>query len=68
MDTTTQLVKVSLGESDYNLLESIGYLDNFKIKPLSKEQIKYYMRHVNINSFDIMVDTITGNASEDSIS
>lgn len=60
-----QLVRVSLGDSDYSLLESMGYLNNFKIRSLTQEQLNYYMKNNNINSFDIMVDTITGNASED---
>jgi hypothetical protein len=43
----------------------MGYLNNFKIRSLTQEQLNYYMRNNDINSFDIMVDTITGNESED---
>ena len=64
-NSTEQLVRVSLGDSDYSLLESMGYLNNFKIRSLTQEQLNYYMKNNNINSFDIMVDTITGNESED---
>jgi|688.fasta_scaffold834959_2 hypothetical protein len=64
-NSTEQLVRVSLGDSDYSLLESMGYLNNFKIRSLTQEQLNYYMRNNDINSFDIMVDTITGNESED---
>ena len=67
-NSTEQLVRVSLGDSDYSLLESMGYLNNFKIRSLTQEQLNYYMRNNDINSFDIMVDTITGNASEDRFS
>jgi hypothetical protein len=67
-NSTEQLVRVSLGDSDYSLLESMGYLNNFKIRSLTHEQLNYYMRNNDINSFDIMVDTITGNGSEDRFS
>jgi hypothetical protein len=67
-NSTEQLVRVSLGDSDYSLLESMGYINNFKIRTLTQEQLNYYMRNNDINSFDIMVDTITGNGSEDRFS
>lgn len=67
-NSTEQLVRVSLGDSDYSLLESMGYINNFKVRPLTQEQLNYYIRSNDINSFDIMVDTITGNGSEDKFS
>ena len=67
-NSTEQLVRVSLGDSDYNLLEAMGYINNFKIRTLTQEQLNSYMRNNDINSFDIMVDTITGNGSEDRFS
>ena len=67
-NSTEQLVRVSLGDSDYSLLESMGYINTFKVPTLTVEQLNYYMRNNDINSFDIMVDTITGNGSEDKFS